>query len=174
MTAKTSENGNAAAYVYNNQDQLVRLTDYLAGNTTEYTYDLLGRLVGSRTNGYNTVRAEYSYDNYNRWTGQTNFTSGGEHAYGVTYGQDNLVTRSNQGRFSIGYSYDSLNRVTRETLNETMRQAAIRPTPILPGPVSTTGLVSQITYQRYGEPRMPWHTPTTTPGISPRSRKTAC
>ena len=117
MTAKTSENGNAAAYVYNNQDQLVRLTDYLAGNTTEYTYDLLGRLVGSRTNGYNTVRAEYSYDNYNRWTGQTNITSGGSHAYGVTYGQDNLVTKSNQGRFSVGYTYDSLNRVTQETLN---------------------------------------------------------
>ena len=55
------------------------------GNTTEYTYDLLGRLVGSRTNGNNDVRAEYSYDKYNRWTGQTNITSGGSHAYGVEY-----------------------------------------------------------------------------------------
>ena len=77
-------------YAYNSQDQLVRLTDYLSGNTTEYTYDLLGRLTGSRTNGNNDVRAEYSYDKYNRWTGQTNITSGGSHAYGVEYGEDNL------------------------------------------------------------------------------------
>ncbi len=151
MTAKTSENGNAAAYVYNNQDQLVRLTDYLAGNTTEYTYDLLGRLVGSRTNGYNTVRAEYNYDNYNRWTGQTNITSGGSHAYGVTYGQDNLVTRSNQGRFSIGYSYDSLNRVTQETLNVDNLASYYTSYSYVSGAGSTfTGLVSSITYQRFG------------------------
>ncbi len=102
VTAKTSENGNAAAYVYNNQDQLVRLTDYLSGNTTEYTYDLLGRLVGSRTSGNNTVRAEYSYDNYNRWTGADPFTSGGEHAYGVEYGQDHLVTKSIRGGSASG------------------------------------------------------------------------
>ena len=97
-------------YAYNSQDQLVRLTDYLSGNTTEYTYDLMGRLVGSRTNGNNDVRAEYSYDKYNRWTGQTNITSGGSHAYGVEYGEDNLVTASNQGRFSFRYGYDNLNR----------------------------------------------------------------
>ena len=117
VTAKTSENGNAAAYVYNNQDQLVRLTDYLSGNTTEYTYDLLGRLVGSRTNGNNTVRAEYSYDNYNRWTGadQLYFRRGARLWGGVRPGQPG--DEVNQGRFSVGYTYDSLNRVTRETLN---------------------------------------------------------
>ena len=85
MTKKTVETGIAAEYVYNNQDQLVRLTDYLSGNTTEYTYDLMGRLTGSRTNGNNDVRAEYSYDKYNRWTGQTNITSGGSHALSLIH-----------------------------------------------------------------------------------------
>ena len=89
----------------------MRLTDYLSGNTTEYTYDLLGAPDGFPHHGVNDVRAEYSYDKYNRWTGQTNITSGGSlHAYGVDYGQDNLVIWSNQGRFSFNYDYDNLNQ----------------------------------------------------------------
>ena len=105
--------------------------------------------MGSRTSGNNTVRAEYSYDNYNRWTGQTNFTSGGEHAYGVEYGQDNLVTKSNQGRFSVGYTYDSLNRMTQETLNVDNVAGYYTSYAYASGANgSTTGLVSGITYRR--------------------------
>ena len=151
VTAKASENGQAAEYAYNGQDQLVRLTDYLSGNTTEYTYDLLGRLTGSRTNGVNDVRAEYSYDKYNRWTGQTNITSGGSHAYGVDYGQDNLVSWSNQGRFSFNYDYDNLNRVTSEYLYVdglyTRRYTQYTYTPGLFG--STSGLVSGMYFHSY-------------------------
>ena len=151
VTAKDSENGQAAEYAYNGQDQLVRLTDYLSGNTTEYTYDLLGRLTGSRTNGVNDVRAEYSYDKYNRWTGQTNITSGGSHAYGVDYGQDNLVSWSNQGRFSFNYDYDNLNRVTSEYLYVdglyTRRYTQYTYTPGLFG--STSGLVSGMYFHSY-------------------------
>ena len=146
LTKKTAETGTAAEYVYNSQDQLVRLTDYLSGNTTEYTYDLLGRLTGSRTNGNNDVRAEYSYDKYNRWTGQTNITSGGSHAYGVEYGEDNLVTASNQGRFSFRYGYDNLNRMNVQYLyvdgNSTGHSTRYMYVPGAAG--GTTGLVSGI------------------------------
>ena len=78
VTKKTAETGTAAEYVYNNQDQLVRLTDYLSGNTTEYTYDLLGRLTGSRTNGNNDVRAETATTSIT--VGQDRPTSPGEAA----------------------------------------------------------------------------------------------
>ena len=146
LTKKTTETGTAAEYAYNSQDQLVRLTDYLSGNTTEYTYDLMGRLVGSRTNGNNDVRAEYSYDKYNRWTGQTNITSGGSHAYGVEYGEDNLVTASNQGRFSFRYGYDNLNRMNVQYLyvdgNSTGHSTRYMYVPGAAG--GTTGLVSGI------------------------------
>ena len=154
LTKKTAETGTAAEYAYNNQDQLVRLTDYLSGNTTEYTYDLLGRLTGSRTNGNNDVRAEYSYDKYNRWTGQTNITSGGSHAYGAVYGEDNLVTRSDQGRFSVTYNYDSLNRVTREGIRVDQIDGYSKSYEYADGAAGgTTGLVSKITYQkRVGNP----------------------
>ena len=154
VTKKTAETGTAAEYAYNNQDQLVRLTDYLSGNTTEYTYDRMGRLVGSRTNGTNDVRAEYSYDKYNRWTGQTNFTSGGSHAYGAVYGEDNLVTRSDQGRFSVTYNYDSLNRVTREGIRVDQIDGYSKSYEYADGAAGgTTGLVSKITYQkRVGNP----------------------
>ena len=154
VTKKTAETGTAAEYAYNNQDQLVRLTDYLSGNTTEYTYDLMGRLVGSRTNGNNDVRAEYSYDKYNRWTGQTNITSGGSHAYGAVYGEDNLVTRSDQGRFSVTYNYDSLNRVTREGIRVDQIEGYSKSYEYADGAAGgTTGLVSKITYQkRVGNP----------------------
>ena len=154
LTKKTAETGTAAEYAYNNQDQLVRLTDYLSGNTTEYTYDLMGRLTGSRTNGNNDVRAEYSYDKYNRWTGQTNITSGGSHAYGAVYGEDNLVTRSDQGRFSVTYNYDSLNRVTREGIRVDQIDGYSKSYEYADGAAGgTTGLVSKITYQkRVGNP----------------------
>ena len=148
LTKKTAETGTAAEYAYNNQDQLVRLTDYLSRNTTEYTYDLMGRLVGSRTNGKNDVRAEYSYDKYDRWTGQTNFTSGGSHAYGVEYGKDNLVEVSNQGRFSVAYAYDSLNRMNAQYLyvdgDYTEHFTRYIYTPGAAG--GTTGLVSDIRF----------------------------
>ena len=154
LAGKTSENGQAAEYVYDNQDQLVRITDYLSGNTTEYSYDLLGRLIGSRTNGNNDMRAEYSYDKYNRWTGQTNYTSGGVHAYGAEYGQDNLITQSNQGRFSLRYEYDKLNRITREKYYVDGTDGYYIDYGYVNGTVgSTTELVSDITYRRrVGEP----------------------
>ena len=146
VTKKTAETGTAAEYAYNSQDQLVRLTDYLSGNTTEYTYDLMGRLVGSRTNGNNDVRAEYSYDKYNRWTGQTNITSGGSHAYGVEYGEDNLVTASNQGRFSFRYGYDNLNRINVQYLDvDGISTGHSTRYMYVPGAAGgTTGLVSGI------------------------------
>ena len=78
--------------MYNNQGQTSRVTDYRSGNTTEYTYDLLGRLVGSQSTGKNGVQGWYSYDNVNRFTGETVSTSGEDHAWSVEYSKDNQVT----------------------------------------------------------------------------------
>ena len=69
----------------------------------------------------------------------------------MDYGQDNLVSWSNQGRFSFNYDYDNLNRVTSEYLYVdglyTRRYTQYTYTPGLFG--STSGLVSGMYFHSY-------------------------
>ena len=113
VTKKTSEKGVLAEYVYNNRGLPARVTDRTRPGdvrVTEYQYDLLGRLETAYQTGSRPVESRYSYDKVNRFTGETVVTSGGDHAWGVSYGKDNQVTESAQGRFTFKYSYDGLGR----------------------------------------------------------------
>lgn len=64
----------------NNNGQLARRVDNAGGYTTDYAYDLAGRLAQSQQSAGRNARTTYSYDNQNRLKRQDNYIDGYLHA----------------------------------------------------------------------------------------------
>ncbi|MBP3685466.1 MAG: RHS repeat protein, partial [Clostridia bacterium] len=110
-----------AEYVYDNSGNLAILKDKLNGTETRYVYDLADRLVRMEDSAGLTVT--YEYDGAGRQH-KLSYTVGGETVtQEMTYGEGALADRPSglvvNGAQIKSYTYDSLNRVTKTTLNTT-------------------------------------------------------
>ena len=118
VSESTAEGGTPyVSYKYNNEGLVSRVTDDLAGVTTEYQYDLLGRLTSSNMSDGDIGRYFYSYDESNNLTGMSAYLypySSWNLQCRYYYGADDLQTLSEQGNYSIYYTYDGLNRKSGE------------------------------------------------------------
>ena len=119
---------NAAQYVYNNSGQIGRLIDSSSGNTTEYTYDISGRLTRASTTGTLKSDVQYQYDKTNRQTRVESKPGGSGYTWYTQsqYGKDNQLSKltmpainsTDAGRF-VSYTYDGLYRQDIMTINTT-------------------------------------------------------
>ena len=128
------------SYYYNDQNQLLKMTQYSAGRnllfTTEYTYDAAGNLIKEHMyglNGYDKVTT-MEYDNkINPWHSLKNYLH-----YDISLSNNNLISGTatyansplQNNQFEYSYTYDSYgypltskiettNGGTKTTVNET-------------------------------------------------------
>ena len=107
----TTPSSQATSYSYDNLNRLIQ-TSYFDRTAELYSYDKNGNMV-SKTNR-NGVQTTYAYDSLNRLT---TITYHGSTTSSDGYGYDsngNLLQLQSQNA-TLGYTYDSRNRVTCET-----------------------------------------------------------
>lgn len=109
-TSETNEKGKTTSYVYDNNDNIIKLTDPL-GRTIENTYDANNQLLSVKdSKGFITT---YTYDNKGRKTSSKN-PKGGITAY--TYDvRDNLTSVTDPNNKTVSYTYDKKGRKTSVT-----------------------------------------------------------
>ena len=101
---------------YNDKGLVARSEDILNGNTTDYVYDMTGRLIRSHVYGERSAGTKYKYDSMDRIT-ELIPSVGDEYIENIyTYGSDNLLSHMYQGVLYYTYTYDHLNRVETETV----------------------------------------------------------
>ena len=108
---------------------MLEVIDLNLNKKTKYNYDILGRIAGEKiiSTGNNLTKAKLSirYDDAkNRVAGYDVNVEGIGKSTDFVYGENNLapdiITSVKQnGTQSIGYGYDSLNRLSTRTLNTT-------------------------------------------------------
>ncbi|MBP3686127.1 MAG: RHS repeat protein, partial [Clostridia bacterium] len=108
-------------YFYDNAGNLALVRDHDRGTETRYVYDLADRLVRVEDSAGLTVT--YEYDDAGR-RHKLSYTVGGETVtQEMTYGEGALADRPSGLKVNEeqikSYTYDSLNRVTKTTLNTT-------------------------------------------------------
>ena len=119
----------AYEYEYTSYGQLGKIVDNLSGKTTIYRYDSNGKIIlsGQYDSGEYELYSEYIYDDLSRpskVTTQIGYSVGNNQAYislSQEYGYNDyglLCTFKTYGA-NIGYSYDSLNRLTNKTVSYT-------------------------------------------------------
>ena len=99
---------------YNKQSQVARRVDYAGGYTTDYNYDIAGRLVQSQQSQGRNARTTYKYDNQNRIKLQTNYINGFAQEFAYQYGADNLLEYCWNGGYTFNYTYNNLNLPTQQ------------------------------------------------------------
>ncbi|NLJ31216.1 MAG: RHS repeat protein [Clostridiales bacterium] len=152
-TSKRAETGALSTSTYNAKGQLARLNDLAAGITYHYSYDLLGRLINTRSSGANSDSSHYAYDNMNRMVGNSTTVNGYVIGNTCSYGSDSLVTKAWQGSYYTDYVYDNLNRVTGATMKnsgDTRTGQQVRYSYAAGANGSSTALVSGVEYLRGG------------------------
>ena len=92
------------------------MKDGISNVTTDYSYDLTGRLVQSAQSGSRSGRSSYTYDNMDRVTMQHNFVNDYTQWMTYTYGDDGLLSHSSQHNMGTDFSYTYLNCVESETV----------------------------------------------------------
>ena len=92
------------------------MKDGFTNVTTDYSYDLTGRLVQSAQSGSRSARSSYTYDNMDRVTMQHNFVNDYTQWMTYTYGDDGLLSHSSQHNMGTDFSYTYLNCVESETV----------------------------------------------------------
>ena len=147
LTGYTEKNGSfthGVSYTYNEQSYLSQIVEDINGSsrTTAYTYDELGRIVSSTTDG---VTVNYTYDAFGRVSTQTTkngstvilsesftyknptssttstqiasytTTAGGNSVtYSYAYDRNGNITSVTSGGKTTSYVYDKLNQLLRE------------------------------------------------------------
>ena len=105
-------------YDYNKEGLVARETDYENNVTKNYEYDFARRLVGETSS--NGLRSSYTYDERNNI--KNLYVTKGDLVLAdneYTYKEDGLIDTVDMHVFGdsvLSYEYDSLNRVTRETI----------------------------------------------------------
>ena len=112
-------------YIYDKRSNVAQVNDYYSGVTTDFSYDLIGRIIGiTSTDGQ---KVNYSYDNFNRlkmlkWS-LNNVSLTGEYIYGDTAvsGQKAglIYGVKTNGIEELKYTYDELCRLKTRTLETT-------------------------------------------------------
>ena len=116
LTGKTFNDVSVFSLTYNNNGQLARRVDNAGGYTTDYAYDLAGRLVQSQQSAGRNARTTYSYDNQNRLKRQDNYIDGYLHELVYEYGEDDLLSKCWNGGYRFEYSYNTLNLPVTELI----------------------------------------------------------
>ena len=89
----------------------------MVGYTTDYTYDLIGRLTQSNTYGSRRTRMQYTYDTMDRLTDVTWRVNNSPISTSYTYGADGWLQSMTHSALTITYEYDHLGRVTAENVS---------------------------------------------------------
>ena len=149
-TQTTTSSGDSYTYAYTGDGQLYEMKDVAGNLLYRYTYDTLGRLVGSSMKSGSTIalQTQHKYDDANRLSKQVWALSG------KTY-QENYVYDDNNGRLTqkkitlptgetanITLGYDDLSRVSTVTTPAATSTFAYAGAFYGGG---TTGLVSELT-----------------------------
>ncbi len=96
-------------FSYDSLNRLVR-TDYSDGTFESYNYDSNNNIAGKIDR--NGVRTAYSYDSLDRVSSITHGNTGTSDSY--TYDRDGNLLELQSQNATMGYTYDSRNRVTEE------------------------------------------------------------
>ena len=149
-TQTTTSSGDSYTYAYAGDGQLYEMKDVSGNLLYRYTYDTLGRLIGSSMkSGSNvTLQTQHQYDDANRLSKQTWALPGKTYQENYVYDEDNgrltkkKITLPTGETANITLGYDDLSRVS------TVTTPAATTTFAYAGALyggGTTGLVSELT-----------------------------
>jgi RHS repeat-associated protein len=121
-TQTTSSDGDSYRYRYTGDGQLWQMKDNAGNLLYQYTYDTLGRLIGSSMHSGSTLtlRTQHQYDNANRLARQVWALSGKTYQEGYAYDSHGRLTQKQltlPGNTSanIFLNYDELSRLSAVT-----------------------------------------------------------
>ena len=149
-TQTTTSSGDSYVYTYTGDGQLNEMKDVSGNLLYRYTYDTLGRLIGSSMKSGNTValQTQHLYDDANRLSKQTWVLPGKTYQENYVYDEDNgrltkkKITLPTGETANITLGYDNLSRIS------TVATPAATSTFDYAGAFyggGTTGLVSELT-----------------------------
>ena len=107
------DTGSTVSYAYDANSNLGQLTDGISGRVNRYSYDFLDRLMRYEESGdgYSNI-VQWSYDDENNLSSQTQTLNGSTYASTYAYDKDNRLTKATEGTISANYTYDSFSRMT--------------------------------------------------------------
>ena len=145
----TTSSGDSYTYAYTGDGQLYELKDNSGNLLYRYTYDTLGRLLGSAVKSGNTtmVQTQHQYDNNNRLSKQTWNLSGAAYQESFAYDDNNgrltgkTITLPGAVTAGINLGYDELSRVSQVSTPVATTELSYKAAQAGTG---TTGLVSRM------------------------------
>ena len=109
--ASSNPNGASMAYTYDDLGRLATVTDNRTGGVTSYTYDNASNVA--TVSDPNGVRSSFIYDTLNRVTGLSSQPASYTYQRGPT---GDLLSASESSGRQVSWSYDGIDRLTRETI----------------------------------------------------------